>query len=83
MNSICAVTGGVLAAGIDYDGNCHRVVWARRLELSVSLIPNLIFTDNAASGVVGKKGVLGHFNGTTTNVVPILITPTVLKMKCN
>jgi hypothetical protein len=83
MNSICAATGGASAAGIDYGGNCHRVIWARRLELSVSLIPNLIFTDNAASAVVGKKGVLGHFNGTTTNVVPILTTPTVLKMKCN
>jgi hypothetical protein len=61
-------------------------VWARWQELSqraetVSLIPNLIFTDNAASAVVGTKGVLGHLNGGTTNIVPIVTTPTVQKIK--
>jgi hypothetical protein len=47
----------------------------------VSLIPNLISTDNAASSVVGIKGVLGPPNTAPSNLVPMLVTPTVQKIK--
>ncbi len=61
-------------------------VWALWQNLSksaekVSLIPNLIFTDNAASAVVGTKGILGPQNAALSNLVPMLVTPTIQKIK--
>lgn len=61
-------------------------VWARWQNLSssaesVSLIPNLIFADNAASAVLGTKGVLGPVDGGKDGGVGIEVTPIVLKIK--
>ncbi|KAE9366335.1 hypothetical protein N431DRAFT_386647 [Stipitochalara longipes BDJ] len=86
MDTTWTVPGSSLGSGIDYSGSSNIAVWARWQNLSlsaetVSLIPNLIFTDNAASAVVGTKGVLGPMNAAKTSVVPIQVTPIVQKIR--
>jgi len=76
----------VPGSGVDYSGDSNIALWARWQKLSesaetVSLISNLIFTNDAASAVVGTKGVLGPMNEAPSNLVPILVTPTVPKIK--
>jgi hypothetical protein len=66
---------------IDYSGQTNMAMWARWQNLTASaetasIIPSLIFTDNAASAVVGTKGVLGPGNAAPENTVPLLVTPT-------
>jgi hypothetical protein len=83
MQTAWTVTGG---SEVDYSGSTNMGMWARWQTLSqsaetVALIPNLIFTDNAASAVVGTKGVLGPMNAARANVVPIQVTPTIQKIK--
>src|SRR4051812_18589122 len=61
-------------------------MWAKWQSLSksaetVAMIPNLIFTDNAASAVVGTKGILGPMNAAHSNVVPMKVTPMVQKIR--
>jgi aspartate ammonia-lyase len=68
------VDGTAIGTRIDYSGNYNMAVWARWQNFSqsaetVSLIPNLIFTDNAASAVVGTKGVLGPMNAAPSGAV--------------
>lgn len=72
--------------GIDYSGNTNMAMWVRWQNLTqsadtASLIPNLIFTDTAASAIVGTKGVLGPGNTADQNVVPIFVTPFVMKIR--
>jgi len=80
-------TGGTLINGqTDYSGEGDMSMWVRWQNLSssaelASLIPNLIWTDVAASAVVGTKGVLGPGNLATENQVPIMVTPTVMRIK--
>jgi hypothetical protein len=73
-------------AAVDYTGEVNMAMWARWQTLSQSaqtaaLIPNLIWTDNAASAVVGTKGVLGPMNAAGQNIAAIQVTPTVSKIK--
>jgi len=61
-------------------------MWARWQNLtrdaeSAAIIPNLIFTDNAASSVVGIKGVLGPGNSAPENLVALPVTPTLQKIR--
>lgn len=61
-------------------------MWVRWQKLMSSpstafLIPNLIFTDYAAAAIVGTKGVLGAGNAETSNTVPVLITPTLMRIR--
>jgi hypothetical protein len=86
MQTAWTITGSILGSGVDYSGMGNIAVWARWQTLSqypetVSLIPNLIFTDNAASAVVGTKGVLGPMNAAKANVVSIQVTPMVQKIR--
>lgn len=86
MGTAWTVTGSRFGSGVDYSGANNMAIWARWQMLSetakmVSLIPNLIFTDNAASAVVGTKGVLGPMNSAKTNVAPIQVTPIVQKIR--
>ncbi|KAK4904685.1 hypothetical protein LTR49_025906 [Elasticomyces elasticus] len=65
------------AGNIDYTGLSSLAMWARwqnltRDSTAASLIPNLIWTDQAASLVVGTKGVLGPGNAAQGSMV---ITP--------
>jgi hypothetical protein len=60
--------------------------WVRWQQLSSSpqtatKIPNLIFTDYAAGGVVGTKGVLGPGNAGRQNAVALPVTPALLKIR--
>jgi len=78
----------VPGSGVDYSGDSNIALWARWQKLSqfaetISLIPNLIFTNDAASAVVGTKGALGPMNVAPSNLVTILVTPTVPKIKCH
>jgi hypothetical protein len=80
------VNAGNSLLTVDYSGATDISMWVRWQELSksaesVSLIPNLIFADTAASAVVGTKGVLGPGNTATANIVPIQVTPTVSRIK--
>jgi len=73
-------------SGQDYTGGTNMAMWARWQNLtndaeSASIIPNLIFTDTAASGVVGTKGVLGPGNAAQKNLVALPVTPTVQKIR--
>lgn len=84
--SYCVSDPGKSCGGIDYSGFTNMAMWARWQNLTqsadtASLIPNLIFTDTAASGIVGTKGVLGPGNTAQQNVVPILVTPFVMKIR--
>lgn len=86
MGTAWTVTGSRSGSGIDYSGANNMAIWAQWQNLSenadtVSKIPNLIFTDNAASAVVGTKGVLGSMNAAKTNVAPIQVTPMVQKIR--
>lgn len=70
----------------DYTGITDVSMWVRWQNLSksaesVSRILNLIWADTAAAAVVGTKGVLGPGNTGSENVMPILVTPTVSKVK--
>ncbi|KAH8668430.1 hypothetical protein BX600DRAFT_548781 [Xylariales sp. PMI_506] len=72
-------------AGIDYTGAASLSMWARWQQLTgsaetASLVPNLIFTDIAASTVVGTKGALGPGNaggssGSEADLPVIEVTP--------
>lgn len=80
------VSDSVSCGGIDYSGSTNMAMWVRWQNLAqsaetASLIPNLIFTDTAASAVVGTKGVLGPGNTAQQNDVPILVTPFVQKIR--
>lgn len=71
---------------VDYSGESNVAMWARWQNLTqsaetASLIPNLIWTDTAASAIVGTKGVLGPGNTAQQNLVPLLVTPTVSKIQ--
>ena len=66
--------------GVDYSGNTNMAMWVRWQQLTASaetatLIPNLIFTDTAASAIVGTKGVLGPGNAAQQNDSSIFVTP--------
>lgn len=73
--------------GIDYSGQTNMAMWVKWQNLTrsadtASLIPNLIFTDTAASAIVGTKGVLvsaGNANG--ANAVTLSVTPTVARVR--
>ena len=71
---------------MDYSGDSNMAMWVRWQQLSSSpqtatKIPNLIFTDFAAGGVVGTKGVLGPRNAGSQNAVTLPVTPTHLKIR--
>jgi len=81
-----AVGSSFSSAAVDYSGAVNMAMWARWQNLTSSpdtaaLIPNLIWTDNAASAVVGTKGVLGPGNAAQHNVVPLAVTPTTTRIK--
>lgn len=85
-NAYCVSTTGCSGFTIDYSGETSVAMWARWQNLTqsaetASLIPNLIFTDTAASAIVGTKGILGLGNTAQQNLVPVLVTPTVLKIQ--
>jgi hypothetical protein len=72
----------------DYSGETNMAMWARWQNLTqsaetASLIPNLIFTDIAASAIVGTRGVLGPGNTAQQNLVAIQVMPTVSKVRYN
>jgi len=72
--------------GIDYTGDTNMAMWVRWQQLTTSaetasLIPNLIFTDTAASAIVGTKGVLGPRNTALQNDVSISVTPFTQKVR--
>jgi hypothetical protein len=72
--------------GLDYTGATNMAMWARWQNLTknaedAAIIPNLIWTDTAASGVVGTKGVLGPGNTAQYNLVALPVTPTVQKIR--
>ena len=48
---------------------------------TAGLIPNLVWTDNAAAAVVGTKGVLGPGNVAQHNLAPVTVIPTVSQIK--
>ncbi|KAF7186099.1 hypothetical protein HII31_12560 [Pseudocercospora fuligena] len=84
-SSLSSVLSGLSQTSgvVDYSGQSSLAMWARWQNLTAqadlaSLIPNLIFTDVAASTVVGTKGVLGPGNiGTSSasiSVRPIVST---------
>jgi hypothetical protein len=84
--SYCVSDAGLGCNGIDYSGNTNMAMWVRWQNLTqsaetASLIPNLIFTDTAASAIVGTKGVLGPGNTAQQNDVPILVTPFTSKIQ--
>jgi hypothetical protein len=61
-------------------------MWARWQNLTrdanlASVIPNLIWTDTAASAVVGTKGILGPGSTAQQNLVSLRVTPTVQKIR--
>jgi hypothetical protein len=71
---------------VDYTGMIDVAMLVRWQTLSrsaeqVSSIPNFIWTDVAASAIVGTKGVLGPGNSATENTVAILVTPMILQVK--
>jgi hypothetical protein len=71
----------------DYSGYFNAALFAKWQNLSstaesASAIINLIWTDLAASAVVGSKGVLGDHNaGMSGQVVPITVSPIVHRIK--
>ncbi|KAE9379546.1 hypothetical protein N431DRAFT_460800 [Stipitochalara longipes BDJ] len=70
----------------DYTGTISMAMWSLWQNLTTSaqrasLIPKLIWTDIAASMVVGAKGVLGPGNAAGSNTLPILVTPSALTVK--
>ena len=80
--NVDATSSGV----VDYTGETNMAMWARwqtltRTAQTAALIPNLIWTDNAASAVVGTKGVLGPMNAARQNAVALQVTPTISKIK--
>ena len=67
-----------LTPGVDYTGYTNMAMWAKWQELSksadnASQILDLIWTDTAASLVVGTKGTLGANNAGTP--IPITVLP--------
>ena len=77
---------GDASDGIDYSGSNNFAMWARWQSLTknaeaASLIPSLIWTDFMASAVVGTKGVLGPSNNAQKNILPLPVTPTILKIR--
>jgi hypothetical protein len=71
---------------MDYTGDTNMAMWVRWQQLSKSpqnatAIPNLVWTDYAASAVVGTKGVLGPGNVGIQNAVSVPVTPTRLLIK--
>lgn len=70
------------AGGVDYTGRASLAMWARWQNLTgdastASRVPNLIFTDGAASTVVGTKGAPAR--GASSPAVRV--TPTVLRVR--
>jgi hypothetical protein len=88
-SAYCVSAGGVDCdsfTGNDYSGANNMAMWARWQNLtqdaeSASTIPNLIWTDTAASAVVGTKGVLGPGNTAQENRVALFVIPTVQKIR--
>jgi len=81
-NTMC----GADSESTEYSGSNNIAMWLRWQSLtknakSASLIPNLIWTDFMASAIVGTKGVLGPGNSAQKNIIPLLVTPTVLKIR--
>lgn len=71
---------------VDYTGIVDVGMLVRWQNLSrsaelVSSIPNFIWTDVAASAIVGTRGVLGPGNNATENTVAILVTPIISQVK--
>jgi hypothetical protein len=72
---------------VDYSGYSNMAMYVRWQNLSktpegASTIVNLIWTDMAASAIVGTKGVLGPGNaGSARDTVQIVIQPIVSKIK--
>jgi hypothetical protein len=86
MGAPYSVSTSTSFGAVDYTGITDISMWVRWQNLSksaesVSRIPNLIWADTAAAAVVGTKGVLGPGNTGSENVMPILVTPTVSKVK--
>ena len=86
MSNAYAVPAASAGLVTDYSGQVNMAMWAYWQSLSksastASLIPNLIFTDTAAAAVVGTKGVLGPGNAAGENLVTILVTPTVMRIR--
>ncbi|KAH8893095.1 hypothetical protein GQ53DRAFT_840793 [Thozetella sp. PMI_491] len=73
----------------DYTGVKNLALWKRWQNLSgdastAALIPNLIFTDVAASSVVGTKGALGPGNAGTPGAYPFIsVTPVKERVRFN
>lgn len=68
--------------GMDYSGFQNLAMWTRWQNLTssaekASLVPNLIFTDTAASAVTGSRGVLGPLNAGRQNRNNVAVTPSV------
>jgi hypothetical protein len=89
QTSYC-VTGGSSSScgsGIDYSGETNMAMWVKWQNLTrsadtASLIPNLIFTDTAASAIVGTKGVLASpGNANNGSAVTQSVTPTVSRVR--
>lgn len=79
-------SGCIGSSGQDYSGATNMAMWAKWQNLTrnaadASIIPNLIWTDVAASAVVGTKGVLGPGNTAQNNLVAISVTPTIQKIR--
>lgn len=86
IESAYTVPAASIISVTDYTGQVDMAMWAYWQNLSksattASLIPNLIFTDTAAAAVVGTKGILGPGNAAARNLVPILVTPTVMSIR--
>lgn len=82
LRTAYCVSGTGSCSGIDYSGETNMAMWARWQNLTqsaetASLIPNLIFTDTAASAIVGTKGILGAGNAAPQNLVALPVTPTI------
>lgn len=75
-------SGAGTTGGVDYTGEASLAMWAKWQNLTksadtASLVPNLIFTDSAASTVVGTKGALGpgNANKDAGDIPVIRVTP--------
>ena len=84
--AVAVLTSSEVFQTIDYTGTASMALWSLWQNLTTtaqnaSLIPQLIWTDVAASMVVGSKGVLGPGNAASGNTVQILVTPSVSKVK--
>ncbi|KAH7127759.1 hypothetical protein B0J13DRAFT_645774 [Dactylonectria estremocensis] len=73
-------------SGIDYTGQGSMSLWMRWKELSssatsISKINQLLWTDIAASALVGSKGTLGSRNSESEDTPSINVQPTIHRVK--